>query len=113
MCASLLNNHSFVAVDTITNQILGFADLEENGCLNRGYVHKDFQGQGIGQMLLDVREEKAKLLGLEKIFSDVSITAKPFYEHNQFILIKKQLKVLGEVSFIQYRMEKPLIRNKK
>lgn len=62
-CASLLKNYSFVAIETRTNQIVGFADLEANGYLNRGYVHKDFQRQGIGQLLLNAREQKAKELG--------------------------------------------------
>lgn len=75
---SLTKNYSFVAVDSVTGKIIGFADLEENGYLNRGYVHKDFQNQGIGNALLECREHKALDLGITELFSDVSITAKPF-----------------------------------
>ena len=55
-CASLMGNYSFVAIDNKTRKIVGFSDLEDDGYLNRGYVHMDYQGQGIGKMLLEVPE---------------------------------------------------------
>jgi GNAT superfamily N-acetyltransferase len=107
-CASLLINYSVVAINTKTDQIVGFADLEANGYLNRGYVHKNFQRRGVGQLLLDVREQRARLLGLPVVFSDVSITAKPFFVRNHFVTLEKRLKILNDITFIQFRMEKHL-----
>lgn len=103
---SLSKNHSFVAVSVESNQIIGFADLEENGCLNRGYVHKDYQGQGIGKALLFARETKAKELGIKQLYSDVSITAKPFFEKCGYVALKEQTKVIKGVSFMNYYMVK-------
>ncbi|WP_050566942.1 GNAT family N-acetyltransferase, partial [Legionella pneumophila] len=84
---SLSKNHSFVAIHAESNRIIGFADLEENGCLNRGYVHKDYQGQGIGKSLLLARENRARELGIKQLFSEVSITAKPFFEKCGYVTI--------------------------
>lgn len=103
---SLAKNHSFVAIESESNQIIGFADLEDNGYLNRGYVHKNFQGQGIGKALLLAREKKAQELGIKKLFSEVSITAKPFFEKRGYVIVKEQTKKLNEVLFINYLMVK-------
>ncbi|HHT9776948.1 TPA: GNAT family N-acetyltransferase, partial [Legionella pneumophila] len=97
---SLSKNHSFVAIHAESSRIIGFADLEENGCLNRGYVHKDYQGQGIGKSLLLARENRARELGIKQLFSEVSITAKPFFEKCGYTIIKEQTKVLNGISFI-------------
>ena len=103
---SLINNFSFVAEDTETGVMLGFCDLEKNGYLNRGFVHKDCQKIGIGSMLLKVREDKAQALGLTKIFSHVSITARPFFEAKGFHVVKQQTVTICDVAFINFVMEK-------
>ncbi|MBI2786779.1 MAG: GNAT family N-acetyltransferase [Legionella longbeachae] len=105
---SLQENYSFVAIDKEDNKIIGFADLEKNGCLYRGYVHKNYQGRGIGKALLNVREKKARELGIRKLFSEVSITARPFFEKQGYIIEKEQTKNLCGVSFINYWMTKEL-----
>ena len=56
---------AFVAVDSQNGKILGFSDLRFDGCLKHGFVHKDHQRKGIGTLLLKVREEKARELGLK------------------------------------------------
>lgn len=106
---SLSKNQSFVAIDTDSRRIIGFADLEENGCLNRGFVHKDYQEQGIGKALLIARENRAIELGIKQLFSEVSITAKPFFEKCGYVTINEQTKVLNGISFINYYMIKDLI----
>lgn len=106
--SSLAKNYSFVAIDNKDGKIIGFSDLEKNGHLNRGYVHKDYQGQGIGKALLNVREVKAKQSGIKKLFAEVSITAKPFFEKCGYGMESQETKNLNGVLFINYRMTKDL-----
>ena len=87
---------------------VGFCDLESDGYLNRGYVHKAYQGKGIGKALLSVREAKAKELGLERLYSNVSVTAKPFYLRQGFKIVQEQTRELNGELFTQFRMEKIL-----
>lgn len=109
---SLSRNYSFVAIDKKSGKIIGFSDLDKKGYLNRGYVHKDFQRKGVGIALLEVREQIAISLGIHQLFSDVSITAKSFYEHCGYIIEEKQIKELNGLSLINYRMKKNLTYSK-
>lgn len=57
-------------------QIVGFADMDSTGYLDRLYVHKDFQRHGIATALCD-RLEQA--VDAEEFTTHASITAKPFF----------------------------------
>lgn len=105
---TLAKNCTLVAINKEDGKIIGFSDMEKNGYLDRGYVHKDYQGQGIGKALLNAQEVKAKELGIKKLFSDVSITAKPVMEKLGYLTEAEQTKDLGGVLFINYRMTKDL-----
>ncbi|WP_155591067.1 GNAT family N-acetyltransferase [Lysinibacillus cavernae] len=79
---SLKNNRTYVA--RIHHQIVGFGDITTDGYLDRLYVHKDFQGQGIASALVDLLEAEAKKLGLSHIYTDASLTARPFFERKGY-----------------------------
>lgn len=54
--ASLSAYNTLVAVEG--EQIVGFADMDEKGYLDRLYVHKDFQRRGIATALCDRLESE-------------------------------------------------------
>ncbi|MBA3603739.1 MAG: GNAT family N-acetyltransferase [Parachlamydiaceae bacterium] len=70
---------------------------------------KDFQGQGIGKLLLETLENKAKTLNLIEMTTEASITAKPFFLAKGWQIDEQQTVILREVSFINYKMHKCLI----
>ncbi|MEH1890533.1 MAG: GNAT family N-acetyltransferase [Nostoc sp.] len=80
----------FTYVAEEQGKIIGFGELEINGHLDRFYYHKDFQRKGIGKKILEQLESKAKVLGIEKLFTEASITAKPFFESHNFSVMKQQ-----------------------
>lgn len=88
--------------------ISGFAELEMDGCIDCFYCHKDFQGQGIGKLLFQTLEDKAKKLGLKELTAEVSITAKPFFTKMGFSVQKKQTVLTRGETFINYKMQKVL-----
>ncbi|MFB8792295.1 MAG: GNAT family N-acetyltransferase [Potamolinea sp.] len=90
------------------DKIIGFGELEENGHIDCFYCHKDFQGQGIGKQILSQIESKAKSLGLVRLFTEASITAKPFFESQRFIVVIKQEVERRGQSFINFAMEKDI-----
>lgn len=89
---SLQDNICVVA--EINGTIVGFGDLTKEGYLDRLYAHKDFQSLGIGTQILGRLEQKAKKLGLKEIYTESSLTAKSFFEHHGFIVLKEQEKTL-------------------
>lgn len=89
-------------------KIAGFGELENNGHIDRFYIHKDFIGLGVGSFIYDLIEAKAVELKLERLFVEASITAKPFFEKMGFIVVKEQRVLRNEVYLTNFVMEKEL-----
>ncbi len=80
--------------------------MAEDGYLDFMFVHKDFQGQGIASALLSDIEHQASEQNNEFIYSDVSITAKGFFEKKGFIVERQQLKKSKKKELVNFRMIK-------
>ena len=98
----------FSLVAEIGNKIIGFTDLESSGHLDRLYVHADHQRCGIGRALLEALEAEALRQGLGRVFTEASITARPFFERYGYRVLQEQVAVFRGIEFINYRMEKHL-----
>ena len=96
----------FVATQGST--ALGFAELEEAGHINCFFVHHEHQGRGAGKMLLEACEDEAKRLGYDKIFAEVSITAKPFFVKMGYRVVRPVLCDIKGMMMKYYDMEKML-----
>ena len=102
----------FVVVAEDTDRLAGFAELETNGHMDRFYVSADHQGQGIGRALMAAVVAEARRLGLGRLFVEVSITARPFFESQGFVVVTPQIVVCRGVEFVNYRMERMLDRSR-
>ena len=85
----LSQNITFVA--KVNEKIVGFSDLTHSGYLDRLYVHKDYQRQGIATALVDMLESAARKLNLLEIETEASITAKPFFEKRGYKVVCSQI----------------------
>jgi putative acetyltransferase len=97
-----------VLVAHVGNNIIGFITLHNGNYIDLLYVHKDYQRQGIAKRLLDDIIKEASLLQQKEITSDVSKTAKPFFESNGFKQLKLQSNVRQGVIIENYKMMKNL-----
>lgn len=78
-------HHTLVAVEG--EQIVGFGDLDvERGYLDRLYVHRDHQGEGIATALCGALERAAS----GPITTHASITARPFFEGRGYRVLREQ-----------------------
>ena len=80
---SFLAHYTLVAVAS-NNVIAGFGDITREGYLDRLYVHKDYQGQGIATALCN---ELENAIESDKFTTHASITAKPFFERRGYQVI--------------------------
>ncbi|SDM33679.1 putative acetyltransferase [Paenibacillus sp. OK060] len=103
---SMSNNITYVAL--IDGRVVGFSDMTHKGHLDRLYVHKDFQGQGIASSLVSVLESEANRLGLTELDTDASITAKPFFEHHGYQLVQSQCVERKGIKLVNFKMIKEL-----
>lgn len=98
----------FWVAEAEAGELLGFISLTPEGYLDHIFVHDKHQHEGIATALLEVLEAKARELGLQKIDSDVSITAKPFFDQQGYVVEKENRKEWKGLVFVNYRMGKEL-----
>jgi putative acetyltransferase len=89
--------------------IVGFGDIEDDGHLDHLYVHADHQGRGVGRLLMTALEAEARRRGIGRLFTEASITARPFFERSGYALIAEQVVVCRDVEFVNFRMDKHLL----
>lgn len=100
-------DQSFQAHQTLIaeedDRIVGFADIDRTGYLDRLYVHREYQGQGIATLLCELLEE---LTEGNVITVHASITAKPFFERRGYRTVKRQQVERRGILLTNYIMEK-------
>ncbi|MDZ8053729.1 MAG: GNAT family N-acetyltransferase [Aulosira sp. ZfuVER01] len=89
--------------------IAGFGELESNGHIDCFYCHKNYQRMGVGSQIYAAIEAKADELGINRLYVEASITAKPFFLRKGFSIINEQQVERRGETFINYLMEKFLI----
>ena len=90
-------------VATGSSKIVGFGDMDETGYLDRLYVHKDYQGQGIASAICD---ELERFAAGKTITTHASTTAKPFFQHRGYRVVRKQEVIRRSVALTNLVMEK-------
>jgi putative acetyltransferase len=96
----------FVPVAEADGRPIGFAELEADGHVDRFYVSADHQRQGVGRAMMDALLEEARRLRLGRLFTEASITARPFFESQRFDVLAVQVVTCRGVEFVNDRMER-------
>jgi len=105
-CAPLAQSYTLVAL--AGNQLVGFGNLLASDYLDRLYVHRDFQRQGIATDIASRLEQQARLLGLHKLKTDASVTAVPFFENRGYVTVRANAVPRRGELLTNYTMEKQL-----
>ena len=82
---SFQDHYTIVAVEN--DVLVGFGDIDSTGYLDRLYVHKDYQRQGIASGICDRLEAHASP---NIITTHASITAKPFFQKRGYHVAARQ-----------------------
>lgn len=98
---SFLAHYTLVAIEN--EEIVGFGDIDPTGYLDRLYIHKDYQNQGIAAAICNKLEQR---FDTDKIITHASITAKPFFEKRGYRVIQEQEVERRGILLTNYVMEK-------
>lgn len=93
-------------VAVVGDEVVGFAEFEPNGHIDCFYCHHEWIGKGVGSALMREILIRAKRHNISPIFAEVSITAKPFFEKQGFVVITEQTIIRKGVELTNYKMER-------
>ncbi len=92
----------------LDGKLAGFCDFEPDGHVDMLYVSPSHARQGVASALLDQIHESAAMLGLTRLYTEASITARPVFEKHGFRVLEPQDVRLSNTLLRNYRMEKTL-----
>ncbi len=95
-------------VAEVDGRAVAFAELEPDGHIDFFYCLPRWQGRGIGKALLVRLEEEARLIGLSRLFAEVSVTALGFFLAQGFQVLEERQNVIQGHSARNFIMEKLL-----
>lgn len=104
----LISAFHLVVAENNEGYAVGFAAISDEGYLHLLFVHKDYQRQGVATLLYKTVEELAQHKQVIKITSDVSITARPFFEKQGFTVDEEQRRKANRLYLVNYKMSKVL-----
>jgi len=93
-------------VAVIEDKIVGFAEFEPNGHIDCFYCHHEWIGKGAGSALMKEILVRAKKNHIHRVFAEVSITAKPFFEKCNFVVVMEQVDYKKGIGLVNYKMER-------
>lgn len=105
----MIETHYFIVAVNQQHQIVGFSSITSQGYLHSMFVHKDFQGKGIATMLLKEIERYAIAAGIMRITSEVSLTARSFFERKGYVVKVEQKHKANQLSLTNFWMAKKLV----
>lgn len=95
-------------VAVVEDEIVGFAEFESNGHIDCFFSHHDWIGKGVGSTLMKEILQRAKNYSMHHIFSEVSITARPFFEKNGFKVIAEHISIRNGIERKGFKMERKI-----
>ena len=84
-------------------EIVGFADMTQDGYFDRLYVHKNFQRRGVAAALADALEEGS---AASSFTVHASVTARGFFEKRGYVLVRENIVERGGEKLVNFYMKK-------
>ena len=88
----------------INEQIAGFIELESNGHIDCTYVSPNFQKIGVASTLLEYVIKLARHSGIDHLYVEASIVAKPLFEKFGFVTENENKVIRKKVVLVNYSM---------
>ena len=104
----LFEEQHYVVAENEEGVIVGFGSVNDDGYMHTLFVHKDVQYQGIATSVYKYLEAYAQERGAKRLTSEVSITAKSFFDKQGFQVDEEQKRKANQMCLTNYKMSKQL-----
>ena len=95
-------------VKELDGRVVGFIELDSDGHVDCTYVDPAYARRGVMSELMSAVKAEARRQGAPKLFAEVSITARPFFEHHGFVHVRDNLVPIRGETLVNFIMECPL-----
>lgn len=95
-------------VAEIDGSAVAYADVQADGYIDHFFVAPGVARQGVGSALMHRLHEEAAALELPRLYSHVSLTARPFFERWGFAVVEKRTVEVRSVTMHNFLMTKSL-----
>lgn len=89
-------------------QIVAYADIQVSGYIDHFFVSGPYSRRGVGTVLMNRIHDAAEAQKIDRLTSDVSRTAQPFFRKFGFRTIEDREPVIRGIMVPNVRMEKQL-----
>lgn len=90
------------------DQVIAYADLEDNGHIDHMYCLPGWVGRGVGSLLYDALENQAQVNGTRRLFVEASEAARRLFERKGFEIDHRNVLNVDGVEIHNYTMYKEL-----
>ncbi len=91
-----------------SGDIVAYAELESDGHIDQVYALPEIAGTGVVSDLYDHVENKAQKLGIKKLYTEASESARRFFLKKSFVECERRDFEIEGVAIHNYTMEKML-----
>lgn len=102
----LLSRQRCLVAEIPEGGLAGFVSVDGTGYVDMLYVHRDLQRCGVATALYAEAERFARAAGAVRMTSEVSETARGFFERMGFAVDRRQQRRAGRLWLVNYRMSK-------
>ena len=92
-------------VAVIDEKVTGFIELDPDGHIDCTYVSPEYAGKGHMSAIMEQIFVEAHQTNLLRLYAEVSITARPFFEKHGFRVIRDNPHEVRGVPILNYIME--------
>ena len=103
-----LNGLHTVVAENDDNELAGFLSYAMNGYIGLLYVSPRHPRRGVASLLYREIESTLLFAGVEVLFTEASVMARPFFHHQGFLIAEEQIVSRRGMTFKRYAMRKSI-----
>ncbi|MEM7066568.1 MAG: GNAT family N-acetyltransferase [Cyanobacteria bacterium P01_B01_bin.77] len=92
-------------VAVVDGDVAGFIEFDADGHVDCTYVSPDYAGKGYMSAIMEQIFQEARRSNLIRLYAEVSITARPFFERHGFRVVRDNPHKVRGVPILNYIME--------